>query len=197
MSKPSERKRRKQKARQRVDAKKKYQDQQRQLYADKFPLFVYKTNGAPQEFVSLIQWAIRRIDLRDPQLFSGWETKVFKLTKQYGSAAIRNLVHGGNIFAQRDFICKLGELVFSRIPEEVQTDLKRIADHFDPQPADIVGTAYLANKLGCTSTWIAQMVREGTIPKGCIVPGSGDGRQWKFYRRRIEAWLASRSEGAP
>jgi hypothetical protein len=50
----------------------------------------------------------------------------------------------------------------------------------------------LADKLGCTATWIAQMVRSGEIPKGCIVPGSGKGRQWKFYRCRIEEWLASR-----
>ena len=79
-----------------------------------------------------------------------------------------------------------------RVLAEVQADLRRIADHFDPQPADVVGTPYLANKLGCTSTWIAQMVRSGEIPKGCLVPGTGKGRQWKFYRRRIEEWLASR-----
>jgi hypothetical protein len=79
-----------------------------------------------------------------------------------------------------------------RVLLEVQADLKRIADHFDPQPADIVGTPYLATKLGCTPTWIAQMVRDGEIPKGCLVPGSGNGRQWKFYRRRIEEWMASK-----
>ena len=79
-----------------------------------------------------------------------------------------------------------------RVLAELQADLKRIADHFDPQPADIVGTPYLADKLGCTSTWIAQMVRSGEIPKGCLVPGTGKGRQWKFYRRRIEEWMASK-----
>lgn len=79
-----------------------------------------------------------------------------------------------------------------RILAGVHADLRRLADHFDPQPPDVVGTPYLANRLGCTPTWIAQMVRTGDIPKGCIVPGSGKGRQWKFYRRRIEDWLASR-----
>ena len=34
-----------------------------------------------------------------------------------------------------------------RVLAEIGADLKRIADHFDPQPADIVGTPYLANKL--------------------------------------------------
>ncbi len=77
-----------------------------------------------------------------------------------------------------------------RVLAEVQADLKRLADHFDPAPPDVVGTPYLAAKLGCTATWIAQMVRSGEIPQGCIVPGSGKGRQWKFYRRRIEEWLA-------
>ena len=88
-------------------------------------------------------------------------------------------------------VVELGEQTL-RVLLEVQADLKRIADHFDPQPADIVGTPYLANKLGCTSTWIAQMVRDGEIPKGCVVPGSGNGRQWKFYRQRIEEWMASK-----
>jgi len=79
-----------------------------------------------------------------------------------------------------------------RVIAEVQADLKRLADHFAPQPADIVGTPYLASKLGCTPTWIAQMVRSGEIPKSCVVPGSGQGRQWKFYRGRIEDWLTSK-----
>jgi hypothetical protein len=35
-----------------------------------------------------------------------------------------------------------------RVLSEVQADLKRIADHFDPQPADIVGTPYLEDKRG-------------------------------------------------
>ena len=130
MSKPSDRKRHKQKARQRVDAKKKYQAEQKQLYAEKFPAFVYKTNGAPQEFVSLVQRTIKKIDLRDPQLFSASETKLFKLTKQYGSVAMRALVHGGNIVAQRDFICKLGELVFSLIPQQ---ELRKWIPHHDVQ----------------------------------------------------------------
>jgi hypothetical protein len=79
-----------------------------------------------------------------------------------------------------------------RLLAEIGADIKRLADHFAPAPSDIIGTPHLANRLGCTPTWIAQMVRSGEIPKGCIVPGSGKGKQWKFYRLRIEEWLASR-----
>jgi hypothetical protein len=79
-----------------------------------------------------------------------------------------------------------------RMLVDIQTDIKRIADHFDPPPPDIVDTPYIAQRLGCTPTWVANMVRSGEIPKGCVVPGSGKGRQWKFYRRRIEAWLSNR-----
>ena len=74
----------------------------------------------------------------------------------------------------------------------IANDLKRIADHFDPPPPDIVDTPYIADRLGVTTTRIAQMVREGTIPKSCIVPGSGNGRLWKFRRRQIEEWLSKR-----
>jgi hypothetical protein len=79
-----------------------------------------------------------------------------------------------------------------RLLAEQQADLRRIADHFDPPPPDIVDTPYIAAKLGVTTTRIAQMVRENSIPNGCIVPGTGDGRPWKFYRHRMEEWLANR-----
>jgi hypothetical protein len=75
---------------------------------------------------------------------------------------------------------------------EAETHLRRLADHFDPPPSDIVDTPYIAHRLGLTTARIAQLVRSGEIPKGCIVPGSGKGRQWKFYRRRMEEWLAKR-----
>ena len=74
----------------------------------------------------------------------------------------------------------------------IANDLRRIADHFDPPPSDIVDTPYIGHLLGVTTTRIAQLVRSGEIPKACIVPGTGDGRPWKFYRRRMEEWLAKR-----
>ena len=79
-----------------------------------------------------------------------------------------------------------------QVLSDIQGNLHRLADQFAPTPSDIVDTPYVAKKLNCTTTWIAQQVRNGEIPKGCIVPGSGKGRQWKFYRRRIEEWLDNR-----
>ena len=76
--------------------------------------------------------------------------------------------------------------------EQIAVNLARIANHFDPPPPDIVDTPYIAGRLGVTTTRIAQMVREGTIPTGCIVSGSGNGRLWKFHRRQMEEWLAKR-----
>ncbi len=74
----------------------------------------------------------------------------------------------------------------------IANHLRRIADHFDPAPPDIVDTPYIAKRLGVTTTRIAQMVREGMIPKSCIVPGTGNGRLWKFHRRQLEEWLSRR-----
>ena len=65
---------------------------------------------------------------------------------------------------------------------QIANALKRIADHVDPPPPDIIGTDYIANKLGCTKVWVAKMAAEGMIPKNCIVPGTGIGKPWKFYR---------------
>lgn len=76
--------------------------------------------------------------------------------------------------------------------ESISESNQRMADHFDPSPPDIIGTPYLAGKLGCTTVWIAEMIRSGLIPDNCIVPGTGNGKPWKLYCGRIEAWLKSR-----
>ena len=74
----------------------------------------------------------------------------------------------------------------------IEKSLVRIADALAPQPVDIVDSPHVAAKLGCTTTWIAEMARSGEIPAPCIVAGTGYGRPWKFYRSKIEAWIESR-----
>jgi predicted DNA-binding transcriptional regulator AlpA len=75
---------------------------------------------------------------------------------------------------------------------QVAFQLGRIADHFDPPPPEIVGTPYVATKLGCTTDWIAILVREGQIPPSCVIPGTGYGKPWKFRRSRIDQWIEHR-----
>lgn len=70
--------------------------------------------------------------------------------------------------------------------------LTRIAAALDPSPPDIVGTHYVAERLGQTTVWISEMARQGVIPANCIVPGTGNGKVWKFYRDTIDKWLANR-----
>jgi hypothetical protein len=76
--------------------------------------------------------------------------------------------------------------------ETLGVETHRLADHVAPAPGDVVGTPYLAKKLACTVVWAAEMARNGQIPKGCVVPGTGNGKPWKFYRRRIEEWINKR-----
>lgn len=68
----------------------------------------------------------------------------------------------------------------------------RIAAHIVSEHGDVVGTPCLAQQLGCSVVWVAEMARNGEIPKGCIVPGTGNGKPWKFYRQRIEEWINKR-----
>lgn len=68
----------------------------------------------------------------------------------------------------------------------------RLAEHIVPEAADLVGTPFIAERLGCTTVWVSDMARNGVIPKACIVPGTGNGKPWKFHRRRIENWLDKR-----
>jgi hypothetical protein len=76
--------------------------------------------------------------------------------------------------------------------EQQTSSLERIADHLAPQPGDIVGTKYIAQKLGCTTAWISELVKLGEIPASCIVQGTGSGKPWKFHRRRVDEWIKGR-----
>jgi hypothetical protein len=76
--------------------------------------------------------------------------------------------------------------------DRIAVALERLADHVAPLPADIVGSGYVAQRLGCTTVWVAEMARRGDLPKGCIVPGTGNGKLWRFYRQKIDQWLATR-----
>jgi hypothetical protein len=69
---------------------------------------------------------------------------------------------------------------------------KRLSAHFAPTASEIVDSGYVAGKLGCTTTWVSEMTRAGRIPRKCVVPGTGNGKVWKFYRRKIDAWMESR-----
>jgi hypothetical protein len=69
---------------------------------------------------------------------------------------------------------------------------RRIASRVAPEPPDVVGTPYIANRLACTTVWVTDMARNGQIPKNCIVPGTGNGKPWKFYRRGTDEWLDRR-----
>lgn len=74
----------------------------------------------------------------------------------------------------------------------IAKSLERIAEAIAPGPPDHVDGPYVARRLGLTAARVAQMARDGTIPPSCIVPGTGDGKPWKFVRDRIEAWADAR-----
>ncbi|MHB8974567.1 MAG: helix-turn-helix transcriptional regulator [Pirellulaceae bacterium] len=79
----------------------------------------------------------------------------------------------------------------TEIAADIRTLLQRITEHFTPQ--EVVGTDYIANRLGCSSQYISRMATEGTIPKACIKVSSGERRQrWKFFRSEIDRWIAER-----
>ena len=69
----------------------------------------------------------------------------------------------------------------------------RVADHLVPPAASIVGSKYVADRLGCSTTWVGRMAFRGMIPRKCVVSGTGNGRLWKFHRNQIDDWLAARS----
>jgi hypothetical protein len=71
-------------------------------------------------------------------------------------------------------------------------DFHRLADKLAPVPTQMVGSKYVAQRLGVTTVWVAEMARNGAIPKSCIVPGTGTGKPWRFHRQRIDEWIKDR-----
>jgi hypothetical protein len=78
--------------------------------------------------------------------------------------------------------------------EDIAASLRRLAEALAPDPGKLVGTGYIAKRLGKTTIYIAEMAREGKIPKKCIAKGTGEGKEWKFIREQIDRWIA---EGRP
>jgi hypothetical protein len=76
--------------------------------------------------------------------------------------------------------------------QNIDASLRQIAEAMAPEKPAKVGTSYVAGRLGLTTTRVAQMAADGTIPGDCIVPGTGNGRLWKFHQDRIDSWLKSR-----
>lgn len=80
-----------------------------------------------------------------------------------------------------------------RHPEAaVDEFFRKMADRNHGKPPELVGSPYIAERLGCTTYWVTQMVRRGEIPSSHVVPGTGSGKPWKFYRVRVDAWLKRR-----
>lgn len=78
------------------------------------------------------------------------------------------------------------------ILSSIDHNLERIANALNPELPDVVGTPYVAKRLGQTTTWIAEMARRGEIPKSCLVAGTGTGKPWKFHRAQIDNWIENR-----
>ncbi len=66
----------------------------------------------------------------------------------------------------------------------------RLADQLAPKQDKIVGSRYVADRTGLTTTRVVEMARTGYMPPSCIVPGSGMGKPWLFYKDRIDDWIA-------
>jgi hypothetical protein len=75
---------------------------------------------------------------------------------------------------------------------DIAESLRRLADAHTPPLTGPVGTPYVARKMGCTTTHVGQLARDGDIPPSCVVLGTGTGKPWKFHREQIDEWIAAR-----
>lgn len=93
-------------------------------------------------------------------------------------------------FDQTNLLASLERIAIAL--ERLADNHQRLGEHFAPTQAKIVGTPYVANKLGCTTVWITEMIRSQTLPPHCVVPGTGNGKPWKLYSDKIDKWLSTR-----
>jgi predicted DNA-binding transcriptional regulator AlpA len=73
--------------------------------------------------------------------------------------------------------------------ERIAQGIERLIEVLVPKTSELVGTEYVASKLGVSKQWVGKMAEKGTIPKNCIAPKVSGGRIWKFYRDKTDAWL--------
>lgn len=73
--------------------------------------------------------------------------------------------------------------------ERIAYGIERLIEVLVPKASELVGTEYIASKLGVSKQWVGKMAEKGTIPKSCIAPKVSGGRIWKFHRDQIDAWL--------
>ena len=129
------------------------------------------------ESVGVGQW--KAMDFPD----SGSARSPFVQTRSY-CAEDNPMIAGGNdistlVAALKEHTRAIGSLVATLAP---------------PVP-DLVGTDYIARRLGVSKQWVGTMAERGDIPRHCIAPKVNGGRIWKFHRDKIEAWLREREEG--
>lgn len=76
--------------------------------------------------------------------------------------------------------------------KSIEPAVARIAEHFDPQKRGVVGTPYIAERLGVSVRWINDLIHKGEIPKGCFCPHTGEGKYWRFWKEKIDEWIATK-----
>ncbi len=74
----------------------------------------------------------------------------------------------------------------------IARELRKLRRALRPAEPEIIGTPEVAKLAGVTTAAVRQWVESGAVPRNCIVPGSGNGTPWRFYRRRILKWLRTR-----
>src|SRR4051812_18763580 len=96
-----------------------------------------------------------------------------------GSEPINTLLH---------FLATIATAVVSVAKDagDIATSLRRIAEAQPPAEGEIVGTPHVARQWGGKTTqYIAQLATKGIFPSDCIVPGTGNGKQWRFFKDKI------------
>ena len=76
--------------------------------------------------------------------------------------------------------------------KNIEPAIGRIAEHFDPQKRGVVGTPYIAERLGVSVRWINDLIHKGEIPKTCFCPNTGEGKYWRFWKEKIDEWIATK-----
>ncbi len=121
MSKPSTRKQKKQKARQRAKTKNAVIAKELRNYRQNFPSFILRNETeADPGFVKLVRRAVSQIDFRDSQLFTPAETEIFKSMGRNGVAFTKTFLNSLEPYPEINlrFCLKVGRVLFAKIPTE-------------------------------------------------------------------------------
>jgi hypothetical protein len=64
-----------------------------------------------------------------------------------------------------------------------------------PAPADLAGTVYVATKLGCTTVWVTELIKKGSMPWSIAAASTSGSNAAEYAASAVRGGACRSSKG--